>query len=291
MQAKIPASRIIDLPRSEGAVRLFLGLPTGDPPPAGWPLLVVLDGNRTFPLAVYSARTQALRPVLTHVEPAIVLGVGYADESAVGLSRTRDLTPPAPPERLRPRPNGRPWSEIGGAPAFLDFLRDEILPRIGSDYPVDTERLSLFGHSLGGLFALHTVFTDPGLFRCVIASSPSLWFGDGIVTDALPGLGARLARAGGRRGLMLSVGSEEQRVPPERAEAVGAAYVAWVAGNRMVDNVTELAERLRPREADGLDLTFRVWPDETHVTAPAVAMGQGVRLALRPVSSTSRGLS
>lgn len=282
MLATIPGSRVLDLPRRGGAIRLFVGVPDGSPPQRGWPLLVVLDGNRLFPLAVYAARAQAMRPALTHVEPALVLGIGYADEAGVGLMRTRDLTPPARPEDLRPRPNGRAWTETGGAPAFLDFLRETILPVICGDYQVDRGRMALFGHSLGGLFALHTLFADPGLFRTVIASSPSLWFGGGSVRKGLDGFDSRLGATPGRRALALSVGSLEQTVPADRAVAVGAAYVAWVDHNRMVDNTRALAADLAAFEALGLDSSLRILADESHVTAPPVALGHGLRLALRP---------
>ena len=148
----------IDLPRASqpasGDLRLFIGWPDTPPPPEGWPVLWVLDGNRNFPLALFSARTQALRPALTHVVPALVVGVGYADAGSARDLRLRDYTPPGPRANLRPRPNGRPWTETGGAPAFLELLAGQIMPLIAARWPVNPARQTLFGHSMGGLFAL-----------------------------------------------------------------------------------------------------------------------------------------
>jgi predicted alpha/beta superfamily hydrolase len=39
-------------------------------------------------------------------------------------------------------------------------------------------REALYGHSYGGLFALHALFTRTHSFDCYIASSPSIWWND-----------------------------------------------------------------------------------------------------------------
>src|SRR3546814_5939847 len=45
-----------------------------------------------------------------------------------------------------------------------------------SDWSSDVCSSDLYGHSLGGLFALHMLYTRPGAFRTIIAASPSIWW-------------------------------------------------------------------------------------------------------------------
>ncbi len=279
-QASISRSACLDIPRPGGDLRLFVALPEAPPPPEGWPVLWVLDGNRTFPLALWSARAQALRPRATGVVPALVVAIGYADEGRLRALRLRDLTPPAPPDRLRPRPSGEPWTETGRAPELLDLIRARLMPMVAARYHVNPARQVLFGHSLGGLFALYTAFRAPELFHGVIASSPSIWFGERIVLDHAEGYAGRLAGVGRSRDLVLSVGALEQKVAQERAATLGPRYADWAEGNRMIENVAELAARLAP--VPGLDLHHFLLPDENHATAPAAALTRGLRIVLRP---------
>jgi hypothetical protein len=58
--------------------------------------------------------------------------------------------------------------------------------------------------------------------------------------------------------------------------------MAWLEQNRMVDNARELAERLSPLAERGLNLSLHVFDDESHVSAPPLAIGKGLRIGLRP---------
>src|SRR3712207_3662198 len=94
----------------------------------------------------------------------IVVGISNTD-------RTRDLTPTRV-ARLPDNPNaGFPTS--GGADKFLKFIETELIPMVESKYRTQPYR-ALAGHSLGGLFAVHTLVTKPELFNSYIAVSPSL---------------------------------------------------------------------------------------------------------------------
>jgi predicted alpha/beta superfamily hydrolase len=96
---------------------------------------------------------------------AIIVGIGYGTlDLENGNHRSRDLSPQAFP--------GRP--ESGGGPRFLEFLLEEVMPLLESNYPVDPETRYLFGHSLGGLFALYAYIEEPEAFAGIIAGSPFL---------------------------------------------------------------------------------------------------------------------
>ena len=58
---------------------------------------------------------------------------------------------------------------------FYLFIKNELLPKLEANYPVDPTRRYLLGHSLGGLFTLYSTFdnaTNP-LFRGVVGASCS----------------------------------------------------------------------------------------------------------------------
>ena len=108
------------------------------------------------------------------IPPMMVVGIPF------GASREHDLTPVAkngvPPQMQSAE------ETAGGADATGRFVLDEVLPWVDARYPTSSARL-VVGHSLGGLAALYTAAMRPGVFRVVIAASPSLWW-DGGATGA-----------------------------------------------------------------------------------------------------------
>ncbi|HEY4540088.1 MAG TPA: alpha/beta hydrolase-fold protein [Faecalibacter sp.] len=60
---------------------------------------------------------------------------------------------------------------------FLQFIQMELFPFIEKHYRVQDYRL-LLGHSLGGYFALKTLYHQPETFNGYVAHDPSIWFND-----------------------------------------------------------------------------------------------------------------
>jgi S-formylglutathione hydrolase len=52
------------------------------------------------------------------------------------------------------------------------YLLDELLPLIAASFPIDTARLGLTGHSMGGHGALTLALRHPGVFKSVSAFAP-----------------------------------------------------------------------------------------------------------------------
>jgi predicted alpha/beta superfamily hydrolase len=253
----LPGTMQRDLTTRDGLVyRLLIGMPTEPAPPSGFPLLVLVDGNALFATAASTARLQAGRSEATGIGPAVVLGIGYPGDLPFDVERRQhDLLPVA-----------------DGADRFLDVIAGDILPALAEIAPLDPRRHSLIGHSYGGLFALHALFTRPGLFGCHVASSPSIWWNDRAI------LGAEEAfRAGGASGtgrLLITVGEDEQAgavgTPPSRAERLSQA--------RMVDNAAEMAARL---QASGrIACESVVFPGENHVSVIPAMLSRAVAFAL-----------
>lgn len=128
-----------------------------------YPVIYTLDGEANFLQTVSTVSFLAANGLMPE---AIVIGVGSTD-------RIRDLTPKltktnSPPAGIK---------EYGGADKFLTYLDKELIPYIDKNYPTQPFRV-LIGHSIGGLFATHTMITQPKMFRGFITLEPSLWWDD-----------------------------------------------------------------------------------------------------------------
>jgi len=70
---------------------------------------------------------------------------------------------------------------VGGAPRFLNVIVGEVLPLLLRRYPIDPERLGLFGISAGGFFASWAMFQPTSPFSKHLICSPVLAYGDGEI--------------------------------------------------------------------------------------------------------------
>jgi uncharacterized protein len=146
---------------------LIVGLPPSyaSEPARRYPVLYVLDGQWDFTLvhAVLGGLRYDQR-----VPELLVVGLSYGGERPrYDMLRGDDYTP----TRSRPAYANEPFG--GGGPRFLDLLEHTIVPLIERRFRCSDERV-LAGSSLGGLFALFTLFERPELFRSVVAISPAV---------------------------------------------------------------------------------------------------------------------
>lgn len=245
---------------------VYIAWPQQPPPPEGYPVLYLLDGTESFAIA---AEYQNRLGGYAGLEPGIVVGVGYPDASRRGF----DYTPAVPGgDRLMPSPG-----PAGGADQFLDFLANKVIPAVEAGHPVNPDRRTLAGYSLGGLFTLQALFKRPGLFRAYAASSPSIWYGDKQVLKLLPGLAGRLAALPSRRRLLLSAGQYEQSPAPGMEQDPAWLRIADLSRRaKMVDNARDLAGLL---QAAPIDVEFRLAPGETHGSGNWPALRDALRLA------------
>lgn len=284
----IPGARRFDIEHGGRPFRIFVYRPQAAAPAGGFPVIYTLDGNAHFLSMIASTKAHGVRPLLTGLDPAVVVGVGYPVDDDLDLDRrTFDYTPAVDRALLGTRPDEQPWQEVGGADAFLSFLDTSVKPRIEAEMPVDPRRQSLFGHSFGGLCTLYAALTRPASFRHFLVSSPSIWFGDKRVLAFLDGFGERLEAAGGPRSLVLSVGALEQDAPKALVEA-WPAYADWIRRNNMIGNLRALHERLAGMSLPQLDLVFREIEDEHHGSVPPVAINKAMPIALRARKSEGR---
>jgi predicted alpha/beta superfamily hydrolase len=148
-----------------------------------FPLVVQLDANLpTFREFEVTAGFASKLERDGKAPPAIVAGVGYRTEDEARLERLRDLGLPPENDEFR---RGWPSASAGNAPAFYDFLRDELAPHLDATYRLDGRR-ALFGHSLGGLFVVYAItrHSDAApLFTGFVAASPALHWDGGQLLE------------------------------------------------------------------------------------------------------------
>ena len=133
-----------------------------------FPVLYVLDGQWDFKLldSIYGGLLYD-----GFVPEMIIVGITYsgANPDYNGL-RAMDYTPASD--------SSLPGS--GGAPKFLAFLKNELIPFIETNYRADASQRVLMGSSFGGSFTLYALFSQPGLFSGYVAASPVVSYGDGF---------------------------------------------------------------------------------------------------------------
>ncbi|NLV31872.1 MAG: hypothetical protein GXY47_12045 [Acidobacteria bacterium] len=125
-------------------------------------VLYVLDGESHLHHTIGTTRFLGGFPN-DAIPPLLVVAIGTTN-------RMRDLTPPS--ETL-----AGSFLSQGGAGQFLQFIVEELKPRIDKDYRT-TGYSVLIGHSLGGLFAMYTFVNRPGSFDSYLLIDPSLNWND-----------------------------------------------------------------------------------------------------------------
>jgi predicted alpha/beta superfamily hydrolase len=249
--------------------RVFVGH-CGQEPQAA---LFVTDGNGLFGTAVDTVRMMQIPALLPAV---LVVGIGYPGAATIADTiaiRARDLTPT--PSRLFPG--------SGGAGSFLEFIRGELVPWVGERWPSAGTRSVYFGHSLGGLFGVHALLTEPATFDDLIISSPSLWWGrkapltweeqwaidhDDLAARVYVGIGGHETDEG-RRLEAVNLPDDDPFKPP-------ALYLDMVA------DVIRFADALRARRYPSLVLDVDVFPGEFHATVAPIVLNRGLRALLGP---------
>lgn len=204
----------------------------------------------------------------------VVVAVGYPLTDAVfSPRRIHDLTPPGGSSSE----SGR----YGGADHLLDFIQETVKPFVADHVLAGSTlgREAIFGHSLGGLFGLHALFTRTSLFDCYMCASPSIWFDDCLILESerrfCEGGGADEPADTPRPALMMSVGSLEQKVPrrPGEGEEEYERRRKLAEERAMLDNAKALCARL---QESGLlsGVVFREYPGEDHGTVMACALSR-----------------
>jgi predicted alpha/beta superfamily hydrolase len=116
-----------------------------------YPVLIVLDGEEHFQQV---SATLDFLAADGKVPSMLVIGIPNTD-------RFRDMDTAA--------------ASTSGSSPFLEFITDELIPKVDRDYRTRPYRI-LMGHSGAGLFALYSLINAPDAFRSYLVIAPA--FGD-----------------------------------------------------------------------------------------------------------------
>jgi len=259
----LPETEVFALASSEGATyRIFVSRPETPPPPGGFPVVYVLDGNAIFASFAEARRLQ--KSLGQAADQAIIVGVGYPINEPFDVSRRMfDLTP-MPPEKAPAAQAGMAQFRTGGQDAFARFLLDKLRPEIARRFQVNAARQALIGHSLGGLFALHMLYTRPEAFNAIVAASPSQWWNDQAILKEERAFAATLASAH----------------PPEHPARLLVMVGEREEPQAMVWDATALARRLEPLSGNGLRSQFMLLDGESHLSVPSRMVSAALRFTL-----------
>lgn len=247
---EVQGSQVWDVldPISGRQYQVFVHLPPsyGQNPDRRYPVLYVTDADYAFPIIRQLGRR--LNGEGPRVEEFILVGLSYALGDDPVVSRTRDYTASRSDSTARVQNGG------GGAGAYQNYLKTQVLPFIEDRFKADPARRILLGHSYGGLLGAQVLLSDPTLFSAYVLGSPSLWHGqDAIFTT-------EAAYAEAHRDLPATV-----YMYIGQYESVGAGP-RYNRNHDMVADNARFEQRLKARRYPGLTLTNEVLTDEDHLS-------------------------
>ena len=205
-----------------------------------FPVIYITDGNGNLPLL------HVLHSNLVddgYLPPALLVGVDYPfDEwSDYEALRGHDFTPTTLIGNFAYKDYFS--AGTGGAPLFLQFLRDELKPAINARYNTLLDDATLTGHSLGGLFALYALFQAPSLFQRYVIGSPSIFFDNKSILNSLDTFANTNTDLPAR--VFMGVGGNEPSVVPDMLALedmlTGYGYPSLRLSTRVFENETHLS--------------------------------------------------
>lgn len=266
--------------------RIYVAKPLELAAPAkSYPAIYLTDGDFNFQTAADAVMMQGIG---LEVKPAYVVGIGYGkDWQTASRTRCADLTPTAPDAATRASLEASPLTKgatYGEADSFHRFLTEELRPQIEAAYPIDRRNTILWGHSFGGLFALHVLFNHPEAYRTYLVNSPSINWSEGAILKHETNLVRLLAAGKVAPRVLLTAGEYEEKLadhvkmyPGVTREQMQAMLTAF----GMVTNVRALADRLKTAKASaGREVEAVIFERETHLSVLPAAISRGLRFAL-----------
>ncbi len=282
----IPRSAVWTVRNRDGQVyELRVAWPAEPPAAPGYPVIYLLDANATFATVVETIRLRARRPDATGVVPAVVVGIAYPTDAAYDVPRrAHDFTPDRGRTTIEMAQGSR--GRPGGADAFRRFLEDEVKPAVRAALPVDPHRQTLFGHSLGGLFVLHTLLQTPQAYDTYVAVSPSIWWDREGLAEAIDVARASAASPLRTARVLITVGEYEQELAPWQREDPSSDVARRRRERRMVDDARDLSVRLSDLVRQ---VAFALLPEEDHASTVTVSISKSLRFCLHPSASERPG--
>jgi predicted alpha/beta superfamily hydrolase len=243
--------------------QLFVSLPKyySSTDTVKYPVLYLLDGNYTFPIA---HSTRQLLDFSSSLEDIIIVGIGYTWDKSYEpwfVERWNNFTPSSD---IKSDTSGSFLKMLnlktgsltsGGSEEFINVLKNEIIPFVEKKYKTNGDK-GIEGHSLGGLFATYCLLQEPQLFNRYGINSPSLWWDNEKIFEIEKAFAEKSKYLNAQ--VFISVGSRE--------------------GESMVPKITAFADTLKAHQYNGLTLTSQVFEDEGHFSVIPACISRTLRL-------------
>ena len=263
---------------ANGDYKVTIYTPNKPTPKGGWPIIYLLDGDSYFLTASDIIKSQACERCI--LQEGIIVAIDYLNQTR----RDFDFLPKPDHFVFETLPNNQInlSGKYGGADAFYDFLTKELKPEMEKRYKINFKQQAIFGHSYGGLFNLYIFLTKPVIFNTYVVSSPSMWFSDGYMFKVLSKylLDNQLPLINPVN-LLISVGGAEQsllpfdsKLPKEKQNLL----LKHRQNRKMVDNSKYLFDQLKQAKIHNLNLSYKVYPQQSHKTAAIIALQDGIQI-------------
>ena len=232
----------------------------------------VLDGN-LFP-GIVSGITRVMESNPNYPE-LLVVGIGYPLDGLYGDNgkifqtiRTKDFTPirDAVTEEEMKRALKLDSIQTGGATEFMNFRTEELMPKIESTYRAAAENRVVIGDSLGGLFALYTLFQRPQLFGNYIIGSPTLGYGNKVLFKIEEEHSKQTNEL--EANVFMGIGGEEE-IPFGMLSTIS------------VSDFNKFTSIVQQRGYKGLNLKRKVFEGNDHFAVPALVFQAGLKHVLK----------
>jgi predicted alpha/beta superfamily hydrolase len=223
-----------------------------------YPVVYMLDADYSFALTRNVVQHFVERGKLPEMILVAIAYPGAADDMEVYYSnRKRDYTPGASVTVDYSSSDKDGHDGQGGADAFRSFIADEVIPFVAANYPVSNDR-TFIGHSYGGLFGTYVLLTRPDMFGRYVIISPSLWFDNASILKVENQLASR------------------QTIRARTFFGIGSLETQTATGAPMVQQLTHFTKTLKEQRNAGLEVTFNVFPGETHESIFPGAVTRGL---------------
>lgn len=192
------------------------------------------DSSKKYPMIVMTdgvwrlSDHPELRPLMKNgeIEPVIMVSIGYPNGYDYRTIRERDL--------------------VNDPESYLHFIVDNLVPYLIENYPVDTENMTLTGHSYGGYWGFYALFNSDtigkNIFKNYYIGSPSFqastWTSEG----------------------MLNISRFEEAYYSRNKELNCNVYISVgsLENSRFIQPITDFVELLEERNYSGLNITYEI---------------------------------
>ena len=145
----------------------------------------------------------------------------------------------------------------GGAEAYTQFLKDELLPELKKQYRISSYTL-VTGHSLSGLYTSYLATHHADFINASISVSPSLWWDDFALINDI-------------------------KAAKQQAEKSPVRWFVSMANepNEMAEGYKRFIKVLEEKSESVFDWESQQFPEETHDSTPLIANVEGLKSIFR----------